>query len=354
VPTVVSAARRGGGGGPDRVELITQLVREAVLSTLVEEWRERLEPETFELTRLETQWTGGEYGCEVSWSAVCRVGDGIRRMHGRGQVRESTTHYMLDQRDPMLVIQFVLTDLRAEPVIEPTPAFLEGMRAALAPVGAALDHIAAGFRTWTATAPVWVDETAWSQALCTTPPPVLTPAERVAETERREAQRREQDRLYADRRAAERERQRRIRAETDRLLAERDAAEDRARELLRSLLTAEQRRDLDQDQRIRLVGSHGTRWEIDVTHFDGNVRWYERDGSLGGRFCAHPSGHDYTSEPGTHAALPASDIVAGQLLLLQTNEVEFMATANHYEGNRPPYPVDTTGHRGGSRRILGG
>ena len=78
-------------------------------------------------------------------------------------------------------------------------------------------------------------------------------------------------------------------------------------------------------------GSHGTRYEVECWHIDGNVRWYEADGSLGGRLCCHPHGADPQG-----GRIPLHDLVAGQILALRADEPGWLGAANLYEGTHPP------------------
>jgi hypothetical protein len=123
----------------------------------------------------------------------------------------------------------------------------------------------------------------------------------------------------------------RVQAETRRLLEAREKAAARADAGLRSLLSPAQLRALDRNAPIPVVGSHGTRYEVDPWHVDGNVRWYHPDGDYGGRLCCHPRAYDPTE-----GRLPQQDMIAGQILALRTDEPGWLEAANLYDGYHPP------------------
>ena len=165
-------------------------------------------------------------------------------------------------------------------------------------------------------------------------PPERTPeqieADRVAREERLALQRaREAERAERYRVALERER----REEAARRVAA-QAADERATVLLRSLLTPAQIAEMDAEQTITVRGSEGHTFRLTVTHYDGNVRWYDEHGVEQGQMCAHPRAWD------GEGTLPRPDIIAGQILALRTDERAFVAIANLFGGDKPSYPEE--------------
>jgi hypothetical protein len=167
-------------------------------------------------------------------------------------------------------------------------------------------------------------------------PPWQSPADQALTEEERVARAAERER----RMEAERERQERVRAETERLNAERAAAQERATEFLRSLLDDRQILQLDRRERIEVLGSRGTRFAIDPRHVDGNVWWSRDPGDVEdgqpvcGRICCHPASDDTEGR-----RIPIPDLIAGQVLAVQTDEATFCAAANVYDNGRPSYRV---------------
>lgn len=103
------------------------------------------------------------------------------------------------------------------------------------------------------------------------------------------------------------------------------AADLRARHLLDSLLTDEQRTQMRTRGYFQVVGSRGRLYRI-VTRHDsmaGNVLWVDSSGRVLGRFCCHPLG------------VPVADGWATQMLNLRFDEDHFLATANLSSGRRP-------------------
>jgi hypothetical protein len=137
--------------------------------------------------------------------------------------------------------------------------------------------------------------------------------------------------------------QRRREEQSARLLAEKQrlaGAEDRAVELLRSLLTADQRQTMDADGEVWVKGSDGGYYVIETRdgRVHGNVRSVDEHGCMLGRLCVQPGMYDRDEG----AALPTSDGYVGQLLAIRFNERQFRETAN-WSGRRacqqPDVPI---------------
>jgi hypothetical protein len=128
-----------------------------------------------------------------------------------------------------------------------------------------------------------------------------------------------------ERRRTEQERRR------DRDAATAREATERATALLRSVLTPAQCAELDADERITVVGSHGNRFRVDTRHLDTNIAWIDADGETIGTLCAHPAAYDSDG-----FRIPTPDLLAGQVLALQTDEAALLAVANTY-GPMPRY-----------------
>lgn len=99
--------------------------------------------------------------------------------------------------------------------------------------------------------------------------------------------------------------------------AERQAVEDAARELLVSLLSPEQRAELDEHYRVTVLTPAGHRYRIGCGggHV-GNVTLLDGDRRVAA-LCCHSSG-----------SLPSWDHFAAQLLALTADEESFVGTAN--------------------------
>lgn len=109
---------------------------------------------------------------------------------------------------------------------------------------------------------------------------------------------------------------------------ERRIASVRARTLLESFLTDEQKTELERHGRFFVRGSRGRRYCIRANGQSGNVDLLAEDRSVVGRFCAHPRGY-----------LPDPDAWLAQMLALQDDEDEFLRTANLHMGRRPELVV---------------
>ncbi len=134
---------------------------------------------------------------------------------------------------------------------------------------------------------------------------------------------------YARRAERQREREELVARRRARDEVARIAATARADELLMSLLSPEQVASYVDDQYIDVIGSEGGRFRLYTTMgSSGNVAWLRRNGSVGGRICAHPTM--------AHGYLPMPDILAGQVIALITDERAFCAVANVHQGPPPP------------------
>ncbi|MDQ2990244.1 MAG: hypothetical protein M3R60_14190 [Pseudomonadota bacterium] len=102
---------------------------------------------------------------------------------------------------------------------------------------------------------------------------------------------------------------------------QRARAEQRARTLLLSLLTAEQRAEFETGGYFHVTGgSSGERYRIRADSAV-NIDVFGPDGSVRFHLCARPAGN-----------IPMHDVMAGQLLYLQdgSTEARFLAQANRH------------------------
>jgi hypothetical protein len=105
-------------------------------------------------------------------------------------------------------------------------------------------------------------------------------------------------------------------------------AQVRARSLLDSVLTPEQRQYMERHGYIPVVGSKGRRYHIRTTGgASGNVALVDDSDKVTGRFCAHPTS--------AHGYIPTEDSFVAQLLHLQDDEDDFLGRANLVEGKNP-------------------
>lgn len=142
---------------------------------------------------------------------------------------------------------------------------------------------------------------------------------------------REQVRVEHERRTAE---MHRVRAEREaELWARVEAANERARDLLRSVVTDEQWQEFERDNSITVRGSAGGLYSVVCSGTNGNVRYLSEGGEVLGTLCAHP--HDYTDE----GDIPTTDLHAGQVLALATDEQAWLSKANVHWGVMPPHYV---------------
>jgi hypothetical protein len=107
-------------------------------------------------------------------------------------------------------------------------------------------------------------------------------------------------------------------------------AKVRARSLLDSVLSPEQRQYMERHGYIPVVGSKGRRYHIRTTGgASGNVVLVDDKEAVEARFCAHPrSTHD-------GHFLPNEDQFLAQVLHLQDDEDDFLGKANTVEGRNP-------------------
>lgn len=107
---------------------------------------------------------------------------------------------------------------------------------------------------------------------------------------------------------------------------DREPAERKARALFRSWLTAAQRAELTRTGQVVVTGSAGGRYRIGPTWL-ATTRRIERHGRRDfavAQYCLHDAG----------AELPRADIALAHLLLIVTDEAEFLRQANEHA--RPP------------------
>lgn len=113
----------------------------------------------------------------------------------------------------------------------------------------------------------------------------------------------------------ETEEQRRLRREAvkraEKQRAELEAAEARAKELLLSMLTEEQRHHLHREGRFKVCGNKGGEYEITIG-YAGNIRRGRH------RYCGHLS----------DGRIPTYDHMLAQKLMIETDEEAFLALAN--------------------------
>lgn len=118
---------------------------------------------------------------------------------------------------------------------------------------------------------------------------------------------------------------------------ERQRRAARARALLNFFLTPEQRKSMETNGYVDLVGSEGTHYQVQTGWYEDNVRWIDGKGIGQGGFCCHPR---RTSEM-SGGSLPREDLILGQILALRTNEKHFLKVAVKTWGSRPPVaPAD--------------
>jgi len=123
-----------------------------------------------------------------------------------------------------------------------------------------------------------------------------------------EITREEHEQMMARRRAAEKQ------------LEERQIAFERAKELLMSMLTEEQRRDVRERNCFHVRSRSGRRYRINTGCVNGNVERLNEAGLVAERFCAHDREHG-TPWPDQHLA---------QKFYLEHHEDEFLRIANRH------------------------
>jgi hypothetical protein len=106
-------------------------------------------------------------------------------------------------------------------------------------------------------------------------------------------------------------------------------ADQKAQALLRRLLTDEQVVTWTRDRYIDVTGSEGTRFRV-YPYNSGNVALLDETGNDGGRLCAAPRQVVQGSDGRVTGYLPGADMVAGQILMLRTDEIAFWEIANIY------------------------
>jgi hypothetical protein len=120
----------------------------------------------------------------------------------------------------------------------------------------------------------------------------------------------------------------------------RTAARARARTLLDSVLTAEQKAELDRHGRFHVRGGQtGRRYCIRAEGQSGNVDLLNEDGSVQATFCAHPS---YTHDrPGE--LVPEGDAWLAQMMEIELDEFNFLRTTNVPRGSIPRELIQASG-----------
>lgn len=104
------------------------------------------------------------------------------------------------------------------------------------------------------------------------------------------------------------------RQEADRIKA---AAKERARELLLSFLTEEQRKDFETNLAFIVEAASGTKYRITYGRI-GNIQVLQQE-LVRHRLCVHPADND---------DLPVEDVMLSQLLHLRADEAELVRRAN--------------------------
>lgn len=111
--------------------------------------------------------------------------------------------------------------------------------------------------------------------------------------------------------------------------------EERAYELLLCLLTPHQRRVMRERGYIPVRGSQGGQWQIMIGDFVGNCRLIlpKKQTDVYGRpyrdYCAHlPPFITGTTRDAYYRYHPLADQHVAQMLAIQANESEFLATAH--------------------------
>lgn len=116
---------------------------------------------------------------------------------------------------------------------------------------------------------------------------------------------------------------------------DRRVAEDRSKTLLLRLLTKAQRKTFSSKDYFEVTAPSGRTYRIDCSEgCSGNVYWV-REGDVLGNFCCHPSRYGW---------LPVYDAFLGQMLLIQTDEARFLATAV-FHGREHPIHGRSPGRR---------
>jgi hypothetical protein len=129
----------------------------------------------------------------------------------------------------------------------------------------------------------------------------------------------EEERARHEAERAERAKQARIKAEEAARLAEQ--AKDRARDLLRLLLTEEQWAAYEEAKEFVVTAASGRRYKI-VHGYAGNIHLLGDDDGTDERLCIHPSMYI------DGGPLPVEDALASQVLMLTADEERFRNVAN--------------------------
>jgi hypothetical protein len=116
--------------------------------------------------------------------------------------------------------------------------------------------------------------------------------------------------------------------------------ENRAYQLLKRVLTPEERAAWGRTGKLVITGSHGTRYSIRTTDYVGNIEVLDRPPFLkrllkvfpvrlrpGTLMCAHPRMYDEYDR-----CLPSFDAYVAQVLALKADEKKFINKAHIYLG----------------------
>lgn len=104
---------------------------------------------------------------------------------------------------------------------------------------------------------------------------------------------------------------------------QRKVARARGLRLLRDVLTAEQRAEMEEKAQFHCTSDRGRRYRIRCEGQAGNVAWVDTIGRVLGEFCAHPHG------------VPNEDAWLAQFLQIENDEEGFHRVANIVSGRRP-------------------
>lgn len=115
--------------------------------------------------------------------------------------------------------------------------------------------------------------------------------------------------------------------------------ERKAMETLRSMLTDEQRAEMDTKGYFQVRGSAGHLYRININEgYQGNVRWIGKSGRKKAEFCCHPKGMRGRDLDGAIGSLPKADAFLAQKLMIEADEVRFLQTTVLSRGNMPKIP----------------
>lgn len=172
-------------------------------------------------------------------------------------------------------------------------------------------------------------------------------AEEMEAREARRAARAEEERLERIRQQEEYQRRREEQSRRELAQAQkREGAQKRALELLKMILTPEEKLIWENTGNIAVRGSDGGLYEIDTGYggVHGNVYEVDGHGCRLASLCAAPDMMDVDPELG-RMSLPLADGWVGQYLTLKHNEREFTARANYGQRRECRHPgIPVLGH----------